>query len=111
MDGSNAPWSEQFRAAGEKWTDLEAAAQILEDSKSAVLAQKVSEQGDIPVNRAENNVKSSRFWRDHIEKIVEARRLANRAKIELEYIKMRYYEWQSSQANTRAELRSLGSTT
>lgn len=111
MDGDNRPWSEQYRIAGERWSDLEAAAQLLEDCKSAVLAQKVAEQGDIAINRAEANVKSSRFWKDHVEKIVEARRLANRAKIELEFIKMRYYETSGQDANRRAELRILGGTT
>lgn len=111
MDGDNRPWSEQYRIAGERWADLEAAAQLLEDTKSAVLAQRCSELGGIPVNRAEQSVKSSQFWKDHIAKIVEARHKANRAKIELEYFKMKHHEWQSSQANTRAELRTLGTVT
>lgn len=107
----NLPWSERYRIAGEHWTDLEAAAQILEDSKSAVLAQKCTELGSIPVNRAEQAVKASPFWIDHIKKIVKAREAANKAKIQLEYCRMRYYEDQSRQASTRAELRTLGSVT
>lgn len=111
MDGDNRPWSEQYRIAGEQWADLEAAAQLLEDTKSAVLAQKCSELGGIPVNRAEQSVKSSPFWKDHVAKIVEARHKANLAKVQLDYVRMKFYEWQSSQANSRAELRTLGTTT
>lgn len=111
MEGNGGLWSEQYRLAGMVWADREAAAQILEDSKSAILAQKCKELGDIPVNRAEQEIKASKFWRDHIQKIVDARKEANKAKIELEYIRMCYYEGQAQQANTRAELRTLGNTT
>lgn len=108
---NNTPWSEHYRIAGERWANLEAAAQLLEDTKSAVLAQKCAELGGIPVNRAEQSVKSSRFWQEHIEKIVEARKEANKSKVELDYIRMKFYEWQSSQANSRAEMRTLGVVT
>lgn len=111
MEGDNRPWSEQYRIAGERWADLEAAADLLETTKSSVLAQRCAELGDIPVNRAEQQIKASRNWGDHLKKIAEARKQANRAKIELDYIRMKFYEWQSGQANTRAELRTLGSVT
>ena len=111
MDGDNRPWSEQFRIAGERWADLEAAADLLETTKSSVLAQRCAELGDIPVNRAEQQVKASRNWIDHLNKIAEARRQANRAKIELDYIRMKFYEANGQDANRRAELRMLGSTT
>ena len=108
MDGA---WSEQYRIAGERWADLEAAAQLLEDSKSAMLAQWCAELGDLPVNRAEQIIKASPKWRQHIGIMVEARKEANKAKVQLDYIRMKFYEWQSGQANTRAELRTLGSVT
>lgn len=107
--GDNLPWPEQYRIAGEAWADLEAAAQLLEDTKSAVLAQKCAELGSLPVNRAEQTIKASPFWRGHIEKIVRARESANKARIQLEYCKMKFYDFQSQQASSRAELRTLGS--
>jgi hypothetical protein len=102
------PWSEQYRVAGEEWADAEAAAQILEDSKSAVMAQWQTELGDLPVNRAEQTVKASNRWRDYITDTVEARRQANVAKVILESIKMRAMEMQAKEANQRAELKILG---
>ena len=110
-EGDNRPWSEQYRLAGEVWADKEAAAQMYEDTKSSILSQRCKELGDIAVNRAEQEVKSSPFWREHVRKIVEARKEANKARIELDYIRMKFYEWQSQQANSRAELRTLGATT
>lgn len=105
-DGSNEfPFSERYRVAGEEWAELEAAAQLLEDTKSAVLAERMSSLGDIPVNRAESMVKASSDWRRHIEQIVEARRKANIAKVRLEVARMEYYEAQSKEANARVEAR------
>ena len=101
----NQDWSERYRVQGEVWCDVEAAAQLLEECKSATLAQWCSEQGDIPVNRAEQNVKSSPEWRLYLENMVEARRKANVAKVRLESIKMRSMEWHAKSANYRAEAR------
>ena len=104
----NRPYSEIYRVAGEEWADLEAAASLLEDSKSAVMAQWQTELGDIPVNRAEQMVKSSARWRDYISDTIEARKRANKAKIYLESVKMRAMELHASEANQRTELKILG---
>ncbi len=101
----NRPWSEIYREAGEDWADKEAAAQLLEDCKSATLAQWAADQGDIPVNRAEQNVKASKEWVDYITRMVEARKAANKAKVKLESIKMRAMEQQARDATLRAEMR------
>ena len=98
-------WSEEYRLAGEDWADKEAAASLLEDTKSSVMAQRQTACGDIPVNRAEQIVKASSDWIDHLEKINEARRLANLAKVNLEVIRMKYMEQQSKEANNRTEAR------
>lgn len=104
------PFSERYRLAGEKWVELEAKAQFLEDSKSAIMAQKQTELGDIPVNRAEQIVKASADWAEHLHTIVEARKAANLAKINLDVAKMEFYESQSREASARAEMRMLGDT-
>lgn len=105
------PFSERYRVAGEKWVELEAKAQFLEDSKSAIMAQKQAELGDIPVNKAEQTVKASPDWLEHIQAIVDARKAANLAKIRLDVAKMEFYESQSREASARAEMRMLGDTT
>lgn len=105
MKESERPLSEQFRVVAKKWVDLDAAANLLEETKSAVLAQKMLALGDMPVSRAEMMVKGSAEWSEHIAKIVEARREANLAKVQMKYIEMRHMEWQSANANLRHEAR------
>jgi hypothetical protein len=99
------PLSEQFRLVAKKWVDADAAASLLEETKSAVLARMMSAQGDMPVNRAELNVKSSEEWMEFVTKMVKARERAALLKVQLEYLRMRFNEWQSHSATKRAEMR------
>lgn len=99
------PFSERFRVAAEDWVDKEAAAQLLEDTKSVVMAQKQAALGDMPVNRAEQVIKASPEWERYIEKIVEARKEANKAKVIMEFERLRFMENQSREANARSEMR------
>lgn len=101
----NRPLSEIYYQAAQEWSDLEAAAQLLEDTKSAVLAQKCAALGGIAVNRAEQTIKGTRDWQEHIEKIVRARQEANLAKVRMEYLRMKFQEAMSQEANHRAGAR------
>lgn len=101
----NLPWSEQYRIVSKQWVDADAAATILEDTKSAVMAERMLALGEMAINKAEAQVKASPEWRRHVEAIVNARRAANRLKVQLEYIKMKFQEWSSENANKRAEMR------
>jgi hypothetical protein len=60
------PVSEQYRIVAKRWVDADAAASLLEESKSSFLAKMMTEHGDMPVSRAEMNVKSSVEWQDHL---------------------------------------------
>lgn len=102
---SNAPLSEQFRLIAKKWIDADSAASILEETKSAFLAQKMAEQGDVPVSRAEMAVKASAEWKDYVTEMVEARKKAALLKAQLEYIRMQFTERQSEEATRRAEMK------
>lgn len=97
--------SEQYRLCGERWCQFDSAANMLEESKSAFLSQKMMALGDMPVSRAEMQVKASDEWKDYINKMVKARETANFEKVRLEYFRMRHSEWQSAEANARAERR------
>ncbi len=108
LSENELPWSEQYRLAGEDWVDKEAAAKLLEDGKSAIMAQWQTELGDIPVNRAEQTVKASARWMDYINKSVSARKEANLAKIRLEALRMRAFEEHDRNATQRTELKILG---
>ncbi len=110
MTSNEFPFSENYRLAGEIWADLEAAAQLLEETKSAIMAQRQSMLGEMPVNRAEQTVKASLEWEEHLKTIVEARKKANLAKVALKVAEMEYYQNQAREANARAEIRMLGDT-
>lgn len=100
--------SEQYRIAALQWCDAEAAADLLENTKSAVLAEKMQSYTDMAVNKAEMMVKASQGWKDFIEKMVSARKTANRLKVQVEFLKMKFYEQNSHEATARAEMK-LGS--
>lgn len=102
---ADLPISEQFRVVAKEWTTLDAAAHMLEETKSAVLSQKMVALGDMPVSKAEMQVKASLDWMDFIGKMVEARRAANLKKVQLEFIRMQFAEKQSAEATARAERR------
>lgn len=102
---SNEPVSEQYRVLAEEWCDAESAASLLEDTKSAILSQMILEVGGTAINRAEAQVKAAPRWIDHLEKINRARTHANKLKVRLEYLKMKFWENQSGEASKRAEMR------
>lgn len=97
------PISEQFRLAAKEWVSLDSAASMLEESKSAFLSQRMAALGDVPVSRAELTVKASEEWKQYIQSMVEARTKANLSKVKTEWLRMRFSEWQSHEANARAE--------
>ena len=102
---SDRPISEQYRIVAKQWVDAHSAAHILEETKTATLSKLMLDLGDMPVSRAEMIVKGSDVWRDHLHKMVEARRQADMLRVQLKYIEMRFAEWQASDATARAEMR------
>jgi hypothetical protein len=104
MDNS-LPLSEQYRMIAKKYVEADAAASILEESKSAVLAQWMADKGDMPVSRAEMIVKASQEWHNYIIEMVSARKQAALLKAQLEYIRMQFSEQQSKEATHRAEMK------
>ena len=97
--------SEAWYNAATRWASLQAAADMLEEGKSAYLSQRMAALGDMPVSKAELAVKSSADWSDYIKKMVRAREQANLAKIEAEFLKMKFSEWMAHDANARTEAR------
>lgn len=102
---SNQPFSEQYRLVAKDWVEKDGAARMLEETKTAVLAQRKAALGDIPDNKAEKQVKSSPEWYDFIKQMVDAKTAANLARVKMEYVKMKSWEYQSGDANKRAEMR------
>lgn len=102
---SNNPISEQYRETAKAWVDAEAAASLLEETKSATLSQMMLAYPLFAVNKAEMTVKASPQWKDHIHKMVDARKAANLLKVKLEFLRMKFSEQQSEEATKRAEMK------
>jgi hypothetical protein len=102
---SNEPLSEQYRVTAKEWVEADAAATILEETKSAVLSQMMVKLGDMPVSRAEMQVKASEEWTTFLTVMVNARERANLLKVKTEWVRMRFNEWQSAEATKRAEMK------
>ena len=100
---SEQPISEQFRIIAKKWVDADSAANLLERTKDTFLSKKMLALGEMPVSKADMQVKASIEWTEHIDAIVAARRDANLLKLQLEYIRMRFSEQQSAEATARKE--------
>jgi hypothetical protein len=101
----NDTFAEQYRLAAEKWVAEDSAARLLEETKSLCFSQMVAKQGEIPVSRAEHNVRSSNEWRTWVVNMVEQRSNANAAKVEMRYMEMKFFEQQSESATARSERR------
>lgn len=102
---SNLPWSEQYRIVAKEYVALKSAADMLEETKSAVLAKRMAALGDMPVSRAEMAVKGSDEWSDYIKTMVDARERAELKRVQLKYLEMKFMEWQSANATRRTEMR------
>lgn len=102
---SNLPLSEQYRVVAKAYVDADSAASLLEETKSAVLARMMLALGDMPVSRAEMQTKASVEWNEFVTNMVKAREKAAFLKVKLEYIRMKFNEWQSLEASKRAEMR------
>ena len=102
---ANLPPSESFRVVAKDWVEKDSAASLLEETKSAVLAQRMKALGDMPVAHAEREVKASDEWSDFVVKMVNARTAANLAKVKMEFYRMKFMEWNSENATRRAEMK------
>jgi hypothetical protein len=102
---SNLPLSEQYRVVAKAYVDADSAASLLEETKSAVLARMMIALGDMPVSRAEMQTKASPEWNEFVTNMVKAREKAAFLKVKLEYIRMKFAEYQSVEATKRAEMR------
>lgn len=105
----NLPYSEQFRITAKLWVDADAAATLLEDTKSAILSERmqaiIREEPGLAINRAEATVKASPEWREWITGMIDARKKANLLKVQMEYLRMKFTEWNSHEASKRAEMK------
>ncbi len=106
----NLPYSEQFRIVAKQWVDADAAASLLEELKTTTL-EKIKtdiiakEGGGMADNKAERLAKCSDVWSEYIRSMCASRSAANKLKVQMKYLEMRFQESQSAAATARAEMR------
>jgi hypothetical protein len=104
------PISEEFRLVALSYVDADAAASLMEELRTATLEKMKSEiiaaaDGPMPENKAERFAKSSPDWDSYIKDMCGHRAKATKLKLQLEFLRMKYGEWQSSAATAREEMR------
>ena len=105
MPKEDRPISEEFRLVAKLWVDAQAAADLLEDTKSAVLSQMMLALDEKSTSAREMRAKASQEWHEHLEVINNARKEANLRKVHMEYVKMKFSEWMAIDATQRNERR------
>jgi hypothetical protein len=99
----------QMQHLGSQWADLHAEAELLEESKKCVLASitlHYMNDGDSK-SQGEARAFAAPEYKEHINKMVEARRRANQAKVEFEGIKTHMNLTRTYEASRREEMKML----
>lgn len=102
---------------GLDWADKDADANILEETRKTLLAQLIREQlagakatggRPMPVNQAENIAMADPRYEGHLTGMIEARRLASRARVMYDSGKVKIELMRSLVAARREEMRMGG---
>lgn len=95
----------KLTVAGNDWADKQAAYNILEDTKNAVLAQLMLKSHATSVAAKEIEAKASKEFTEHVQNTQEAMKAALKAKVQYESIKTWIDLKRSEEATRRAEMK------
>ena len=87
-----------------KAAELDGAARMLEEMKKILLSELVNQSEKSSISKAEHWARDQSQYREHIEKMVNARTAANVAKAEWEATQMRFEAWRTLESTKRAEM-------
>lgn len=90
-------------SAGEDWADKQAASSLLEETKKSVLS-KLMAQGDGSVAAREMAALCHPDYEDHIERMIEAGRLRDRARVLYNSLQALMELRRSQESTKRAEM-------
>lgn len=102
--------AQKMVSLGNDWADKDAAASLLEETRKSLRAEIAGEyiaEGK-KITHAELLAESDRQYKLHLEKMVEARRVATRAKINFEAHRVLIDLQRTAEATKRQELKTLG---
>jgi hypothetical protein len=97
--------AERMRLAGEEWSDLDCAANLLEESRKSVLAELVNQSKGSSIAAKESEALADPAYKLHITNMVNARRDANRARVRYDTAKAWVELVRTSEATKRQEMR------
>lgn len=89
---------------GEKWADEDAAATLLEETKHTMLSECMADHPEDSNAGAESKARRDPRYKQHVISMVEARRLANRAKVSYETMKAYEGLYRTRESTKRAEM-------
>lgn len=89
---------------GEDWADKDAAASMLEESKKSVLSELTLSADGKSMAEREAIALASQGYKEHVRKMVEARRVANRAKVNYDAAKTWVDLARTLESSRRAEM-------
>ena len=99
--------AETLRNLGAEWADYEAAAQLLEETKRTVrseIAQRAAQLGAPTAAAADRHAEAHADYKVHVEAMVEARRLANRSRVNYDSHRVLVDLIRTKEATSRAEM-------
>lgn len=99
----------EIAEAGNVWADADAAASLLEETKPTLLADLMRTAPDgTALGLREMYAKADERYREHIGKMVEARRVANRARVRYQSLQVLAELRRTAEATRRAEIKAFG---
>jgi hypothetical protein len=90
---------------GEDWADKDAAANLLEETRKSILAELCRQSEGKSMSERETNALSMDAYREHLAEMVEARRIANRAKVNYDAARAWIDITRTVEATKRQEMR------
>lgn len=90
--------------AGEAWSDAEAAASLLEETRKSVLAKLMNESTAAALGAKEMMALADSEYRKHVEGMVNARKAANKARVRYDSAKILAELRRSEESTRRAEM-------
>jgi hypothetical protein len=94
---------EQLVRAGEEWADLDAAATLLEETRKSVVA-KIVNDGEGSIAGREYKALADPEYKRHVESMVAARKIANRARVRYDSARTLAELRRSEESTRRAEM-------
>lgn len=87
---------------GEEWAEANYLADLLEETRKSLIAQLGTESGETGIAAKENYALRDPAYRVHVQKMCEARRDANKAKVKYDSLKTWVEVMRTKEANERA---------